>query len=85
MTKATKHPSEVISAPEAETPSTLLTPEQLAIRLSVKTSWIREKTRTRARRRDSDPLPTIFLGKYVRFRWTEVSAWLERQSRDAKS
>jgi hypothetical protein len=58
----------------------LLTPQQLAERLAVPPSWIREKSRTRARVRDSDPLPIVKLGKYVRFRWAEVEAWLARQS-----
>jgi predicted DNA-binding transcriptional regulator AlpA len=58
----------------------LLTPQQLAEKLAVPASWIREKTRRRARVRDSDPLPVVRLGKYVRFRWAEVEAWLARQS-----
>jgi hypothetical protein len=75
-------------APAANTPKSqpvppvgaLLTPQQLAEKLAVPASWIREKTRRRARVRDSDPLPVVRLGKYVRFRWTEVEAWLARQS-----
>jgi excisionase family DNA binding protein len=59
----------------------LLTPAQLAERLAVPVSWIREKTRERARVRDEDPLPVVRLGKYVRFRWSDVAAWLQRQSR----
>lgn len=59
----------------------LLNASQLATRLNVPTSWIREKTRLRARVRDADPLPAIPLGKYVRFRWEDVCAWLERQSK----
>lgn len=61
-------------------PAILLTPQQLAERLVVPVSWIREKTRERARERDEDPLPVVRLGKYCRFRWTDVEAWLERQS-----
>jgi excisionase family DNA binding protein len=63
-----------------ETQAVLLTPEQLARRLSVPTSWIREKTRERARVRDEDPLPVVRLGKYTRFSWEQVEAWLKRQS-----
>jgi hypothetical protein len=63
----------------AEPPASLLTPEQLAEKLSVPPSWIREKTRERARIRDKDPLPVIRLGKYVRFSWPVVEAWLARQ------
>jgi hypothetical protein len=77
-------PEPAISAeahcPEPVFGAVLLTPQQLAVRLAVPTSWIREKTRTRARARDSDPLPVIRLGKYVRFRWSDIEAWLLRQS-----
>jgi predicted DNA-binding transcriptional regulator AlpA len=65
----------------SESKQVLLTPEQLAERLAVPSSWIREKCRERARLRDSDPLPCISLGKYVRFDWNEVQAWLQRQKR----
>jgi excisionase family DNA binding protein len=58
----------------------LLTPEQLAERLAVPVSWVREKTRERARLRDENPLPVCRLGRYVRFRWSDVEAWLERQN-----
>lgn len=58
----------------------LLTPAELAAKLNVPVSWIREKTRERARIRDEDPLPIVRLGKYVRFDWSEVEAWLKRQS-----
>jgi excisionase family DNA binding protein len=57
----------------------LLTPAELASRLAVPQSWIREKTRERARLRDKDPLPVVRLGKYVRFSWPAVEAWLHRQ------
>jgi hypothetical protein len=60
-------------------PAVLLTPEQLATRLAVSPSWIREKTRSRARTRDKDPLPVVRLGKYTRFSWPAVEAWLLRQ------
>ena len=63
-----------------ESAAVLLTPQQLAERLSVPCSWIREKCRLRARTRDIDPLPVVRLGKYVRFDWQAVEAWLMRQS-----
>jgi len=66
--------------PEKQASTVLLTPAQLAERLAVPVSWIREKTRERARVRDEDPMPVVRLGKYVRFDWNQVSAWLERQS-----
>jgi excisionase family DNA binding protein len=58
----------------------LLTPDQLSKRLNVPVTWIREKTRERARVRDKDPLPVVRLGKYVRFDWDAVQEWLRRQS-----
>ena len=64
----------------APMPGVLLTPAELAARLAVPQSWIREKTRARARIRDNDPLPVIHLGKYTRFRWSDVEAWLARQN-----
>jgi hypothetical protein len=68
------------AAKPSESKAVLLTPTQLAERLAVPTSWIREKTRLRARERDHDPLPVVRLGKYVRFDWHAVEAWLQRQS-----
>jgi hypothetical protein len=61
------------------TAAALLTPEQLAGKLCVPPTWVREKTRERARVRDKDPLPVVRLGKYVRFSWPAVEAWLARQ------
>jgi hypothetical protein len=57
----------------------LLTADQLAERLNVPPSWVREQTRSRAL--DADPLPHLRLGKYVRFRWEspELEAWLQRR------
>ena len=63
----------------AASPGVLLTPAELAARLAVPPSWVREKTRERARQRDRDPLPVVRLGKYVRFSWTAIEAWLQRQ------
>lgn len=59
--------------------ATLLTPQELAARLAVSASWVREKTRERARLRDADPLPVVRLGKYVRFSWPAIQAWLARR------
>jgi hypothetical protein len=56
----------------------LLTPAELAARLAVPPTWIREKTRTRGRLRDRDPLPVVRLGKYIRFDWEAVRAWIAR-------
>lgn len=56
----------------------LLTPEQLAGRLHVPVAWVHEQTRSRARRRNSDPLPYMHMGHYLRFSWNSVSEWLGR-------
>jgi hypothetical protein len=58
----------------------LLTPQQLAERLAVPKSWVREKCRVRAQLHDSDPLPIVALGCYTRFDWNAVQAWLVRQA-----
>ena len=57
----------------------LLTAEELAERLRVPASWVREQTRSRAL--EGDPLPHLRLGRYVRFRWgsQELEAWLRRR------
>jgi len=57
----------------------LLTAEELAERLRVPASWIREQTRARAL--EGDPLPHLRLGRYIRFRWgsPELEAWLRRR------
>jgi excisionase family DNA binding protein len=50
----------------------ILTPEELAAKLKVPDSWVYEKTRGRCR----NPIPCLRLGRYVRFDWTSVAAWL---------
>jgi hypothetical protein len=57
----------------------ILTPSQIAFRLQVKPTWVYEQTRERAGTRNPDPLPHIKLGRYLRFDWHDVLAWLERQ------
>jgi len=53
----------------------LLTIEDVAILLSVPVSWVYEKTR----RRSANRIPGFRLGKYWRFRETDVLEWVERQ------
>jgi hypothetical protein len=31
--------------------------------------------------RNADPFPYIKMGRYLRFDWNDVTAWLERQKR----
>jgi hypothetical protein len=50
---------------------------QLAARLNMPETWVREHVRERV----IDPIPHLKLGKYVRFLWgsPELAAWLERR------
>ena len=50
----------------------IITPEELAAKLKVPDSWVYEKTRGRCR----NPIPCLRLGRYVRFNWVAVAAWL---------
>jgi predicted DNA-binding transcriptional regulator AlpA len=56
-------------------PASILTPEELAARLKVSPRWIYEKSR----RRNQNPLPVLRLGRYLRFDWLAVSAWMREQ------
>jgi len=57
----------------------LLTPLELAERLKVPVSWVRE--RTRSRDLQGDVIPHLRLGRYIRFQWgsPELEAWLKRR------
>ncbi len=55
-------------------PNQILTPGELAGRLKVPKTWVYEKTRSRS----LDSLPFFRVGKYLRFYWPNVVAWLER-------
>jgi len=56
-------------------PSQILTLAELAERLKVSERWVYEKSRKRCQ----NPLPTIRIGHFLRFNWTNVSAWLCEQ------
>ena len=60
-------------------PSQILTLAEPAERLKVSERRVDEKIR----RRSQNPLPTIRIGRYLRFDWTSVSAWLRQQERAA--
>lgn len=49
---------------------------ELATRLRLPESWVRDQVRTRAR----DPIPCLRFGRYVRFEWLHpnLKEWLER-------
>ncbi len=53
-------------------PNNILTPQDLAERLKVPLSWVFEKTRARCR----NQIPCLRIGRYVRFDWAAVVAWL---------
>ena len=55
----------------------ILTGEQVAERLQLKTSTIYELTRRRNRR----PLPAMRAGKFLRFKWSDVERWLDGEPR----
>ena len=51
-------------------PDRLLTASEVAERLQVPESWVREQAR-------EGHVPNLRLGRYVRFSWPAVEAWLE--------
>jgi excisionase family DNA binding protein len=50
----------------------LLTAKEIAERLRVPETWIRQETR-------AERIPHIKLGRYRRYQWEPVAAWLEQQ------
>ena len=71
--------SAVAVIPSVIDPSQILTLKEVAERLKVSERWVYEKTR----RRSQNPLPTIRIGRYLRFNWISVSAWLHQRERAA--
>lgn len=55
----------------------ILTREQVAQRLQVAPETIYSLTR---RRRSGTPMPVLRVGKYLRFRWSEVERWLKESA-----
>ena len=55
----------------------ILTKEQVAQRLQIKASTVYEL----ARRRSVRPMPVLKVGKYLRFRWSEIEQWLNEGRR----
>ncbi len=58
------------------TADAFLTVQEVAERLKVPASWIYDQVRCQF-----DPLPHYKMGKYLRFLWPEVKAWIERRRR----
>ncbi len=50
----------------------LLSADEVATRLGLKPSWVAQAAR-------DNRIPHVRLGKYVRFRWTDVEAWLDEE------
>lgn len=57
----------------------ILTAEELAALLKVKTSWVVDHS---SKAKTSDPLPVFRLGKHRRYRWgsKEMNSWLDRRT-----
>lgn len=63
------------SSPKVLTNERPLNPKELAEELGVPVSWVYSRTRQKG----SDTIPCLHLGKYRRFRLSEVLGWLEGQ------
>lgn len=59
----------------------LLTVDDVAALLNVEKSWVYEHTRSRGTQR-ADRLPTIKLGKYVRFEPRAIQAYLANKAKN---
>jgi excisionase family DNA binding protein len=57
---------------EPAPPDRLLVAKEIADLLAVPESWVRQATR-------SEGLPHIRLGRYVRYEWGAVAAWLDQR------
>jgi excisionase family DNA binding protein len=55
----------------------LLTVTEIAAALKVPIAWVYERTR----RRGPEQMPHLKVGKYLRFRHSDVDRWLERFER----
>jgi excisionase family DNA binding protein len=58
----------------------ILTAEECAELLRVSVGWVHAKTRARSR----NPLPAHRIGKYLRFRRSEILAWFDSTLASAK-
>ena len=56
----------------------LLTKEQIAPHLQLNPEQVYELTRSRS----ADPLPFVKIGKYVRFRLSDIEKWLNDKRRN---
>lgn len=79
--KLVQSDSELRNSTPPQNPDALLTLNEVAEFLRVPASWVYGRTR----RRSSDRIPGFRLGKYWRFRQTDVLAWLDRQRVGARA
>lgn len=83
LPKVLKHWETIRSAqgePIVDTPEGLLTPQQLADILGIRTTQVYDLTRKRLKIRGREPLPHIKVSrKCLRFKWSEVAKWLDEQ------
>ncbi len=63
-----------MTAPAYDDGPRLLAADELAARLGVQPSWVKKAAR-------AGRIPHILVGRYRRFRWDEIEAWLETQRR----
>lgn len=66
-------PSVAAVPPTTFSPADILTPAELAARLKVKKIWVYEQMRPGRK----NPLPAMRAGKFLRFSWPAVCAWLQ--------
>ena len=59
--------------------SDILTPAELSQRLKVSLNWIYQQTRERGRN-GRKPMPCLRAGRYLRFSWPDVCAWLRSEA-----
>jgi hypothetical protein len=58
--------------------SDILTPAELAARLKVTINWLYEQSRNRGRN-GRRPMPCLRAGRYLRYSWPDVCAWLRSE------
>jgi excisionase family DNA binding protein len=61
----------------------ILTIDELASWLKLSRAQVYSMTRARAKVRMDNPLPVLRLNGNIRFRRTDIEAWLERVSKEA--
>lgn len=64
--------------PSSIDPGDIIDKPELTARLKVGPSFVYNFTK-KSRRRTGDTLPHFKMGRYLRFRWSEVCKWLESQ------